>query len=276
MTVKRTLGKVMKKLLTVLGLILLAGQAVADSQLKAFRTGEDSRGWEAVGRLDFAGESFCTGSLITHTLVLTAAHCLYDIKTHKPHRPSDITFKAGWRNGYAKALRGAKAIYVHPGFSMSSGNRHDRLVNDIALIELDLPVKDGAVRPFATTIRPEKGQAVGVVSYAHDRAQAPSLQQTCHVLARQGGVLVTSCDVDYGSSGAPIFEMTGTVPRIVSVVSAKAQFRGRKVSVGTSLDGALRDLLTLAQTGRSTFKKASNELLPVLSNTQFVVGDASK
>ncbi|NIY79767.1 trypsin-like serine protease [Celeribacter sp. HF31] len=262
----------MKKLLTIFFILLMAGQAQADSKLKAFQTGDDSRGWEAVGRLDFAGRSFCTGALITETLVLTAAHCMFDIYDHKPHKPKDITFKAGWRNGQAQAYRAAKAIYVHPEFALNSGDLHDRLVHDVALIELDRPVRITSVRPFAISARPEKGQAVGVVSYAHDRAETPSLQEVCHVMARQGGVLVTSCEVDFGSSGAPIFDMSGPTPRIVSVVSAKAQFRGGRVSVGTSLDGALSDLLQMASTGKSHFQKASTEPLPALSQTEFVVG----
>lgn len=262
----------MKYLLTVVFLLLSLGQAQADSALKAFRTGDDSRGWEAVGRLDFAGRSFCTGSLITETLVLTAAHCMFDIYSHKPHAPGDVTFKAGWRNGSAEAYRTARAIYVHPSFSISTGDRHDRLVNDIALIELDRPVRNGSVQPFPTAARPEKGQAVGVVSYAHDRAETPSLQASCHVMARQGGVLVTSCDVDFGSSGAPIFDMSGPRPRIVSVISAKAQYHGQKVSVGTSLDGSLGDLLKLASTGRTNFKKVEAGPLPELTETEFVVG----
>jgi V8-like Glu-specific endopeptidase len=129
------------------------------------------------------------------------------------------------------------------------------------------------VLPFPTAHRPEKGQAVGVVSYAHDRANSPSLQETCHVLARQGGVLVTSCDVDYGSSGAPIFSMASGRPKIVSVVSAKANFRGQKVSVGTSLDGALEELMVMTKSGRKFFRKA--EYSPVedeLMDLRAVVG----
>ncbi|SLN52449.1 Trypsin [Aquimixticola soesokkakensis] len=267
----------MRRLLTALFLIGLTGAqgistpAQADTALKQFRTGVDSAGWEAVGRLDFAGRSFCTGAMITPTLVLTAAHCLYDIDSGRAHRPQDVTFRAGLRDGHSQALRSVRRLVAHPGYRHTGGSKSDRLTNDIALIELDTAVTDRSVVPFPTSLRPEKGDTVGVVSYAHDRANAPSLQESCHILARQGGVLVTSCEVDYGSSGAPIFSMRGGRAQIVSIVSAMAEFKGQKVSVGTAVDGSLDDLLAYAASGRKTFKKAdASDVLAEFSNTRFL------
>ena len=57
-------------------------------------------------------------------------------------------------------------------------------------------------------------------------------------------VLVLSCNVDFGSSGAPIFSIQDGVARIVSVVSAKADVDGEKVALGTALEGPLAVLRT--------------------------------
>jgi len=115
-------------------------------------------------------------------------------------------------------------------------DRFDRVAYDVALIRLDQPIRLPSVTPFAIAARPGKGAEVGVVSYAQDRAEAPSLQQVCHVLGRQPGVLVLSCNVDFGSSGAPVFVISDGVAQVVSVVSAKAEVNGEKVALGTSLD----------------------------------------
>jgi protease YdgD len=55
-------------------------------------------------------------------------------------------------------------------------------------------------------------------------------------------VLVTTCSVDFGSSGAPIFTFKDGEPQIVSVVSAKAEVEGEKVSLGTALGAPLARL----------------------------------
>ena len=63
------------------------------------------------------------------------------------------------------------------------------------------------------------------------------------MIGRQSDVLVLSCDVNYGASGAPIFVVQDGVPKIASVVSAMAQWNNREVALGTSLGPPLDHLM---------------------------------
>ncbi len=239
--------------LSVAAGMALAGtvQVGSDSRLQSLETTEAGRAWEAVGRLDRKGVGFCTGALIAPDLVLTAAHCLYDKKTLQPIDPTTVEFLAGWRNGRASAYRAVKRAVVHPSYVYDGTLSPNRVRNDIALLQLQRPIRNTTVTPFETDARPRRGARVGVVSYAHDRSEAPSLQEVCSVMARQEGVLILSCDVDFGSSGAPVFTFDGDRPRIVSVVSAKARVEGAPVSLGASLADELA-LLEAQLTGTHT------------------------
>ena len=42
------------------------------------------------------------------------------------------------------------------------------------------------------------------------------------------------CEMDYGSSGAPVFRLDLGVPMIVSVISAKSSYAGQPISLGAS------------------------------------------
>ncbi len=221
-----------------------------DAALERLDTTEMGRAWEAVGRLDLNGTGFCTGALIAPNLVLTAAHCLYDKNTGDRFDPETIEFLAGWRNGRASAYRYVRRAVVHPDYDYGEDLTPLRVRNDIALLELQHPIRNTSVTPFRTATRPRKGEEIGVVSYAHDRSEAPSLQEVCRVVARQQGVLVMSCDVDFGASGAPVFSFAGDEPRIVSVVSAKAEVKGTSVSLGTDLDRPLAQLLAELAAGK--------------------------
>ncbi len=223
-------------------ILVIIGVSVAyadDAPLRRLDTGDDSRGWEAVGRLELGGSGFCTGALIAPNLVLTAAHCLFDPATGQRVDFGAIEFLAGLRNGRAEAYRRIRRVVIHPSYRYDGKISADRVRNDVALLELLRPIQNTIITPFETTSYVDSGDSVGVVSYALDRAEAPSFQETCDVMHRQKGVLVLSCDVDFGSSGAPVFSIDDGTARIVSVVSAKAQLEGQRVALGAQLDGAV-------------------------------------
>lgn len=244
----------LRRALPLLLTVILAEPVHAqDTPLSRLDTADQSRGWEAVGRLDMSGRGFCTGSLIEEDLVLTAAHCLFDKSSGERVDTSQIKFRAGWRNGRAEAYRGVRRAVVHPDYEFQGAGGEQRVRNDLALLQLDHPIRTTAVRPFGTVSNVPQDEPVGVVSYALNREDAPSFQEYCSIIGEKKGVLVTSCSVDFGSSGAPIFRFVRGEARIVSIVSAKAELLGRPVALGTELGAGLAVLRTVMARGNGPF-----------------------
>ncbi len=265
-------GYIVRRLLALsMMAVVIATTAVAqDARLKRLDSGVDAADWEAVGRLDIMGTGFCTGTLIAPQLVLTAAHCLFDKTTRERIDHGEVTFLAGWRNGRAGAYRKVRRAVVHPDYVFDGKVSPERVRNDLALLELERPIQNTTIRPFGTAARPRAGDSVGVVSYARERSEAPSLQEVCKVLAQQEGVLVTSCSVDFGSSGAPIFTFVDGEAHIVSVVSAKAEVDGEQVSLGTSLGAPLALLQAEMVAGKGVF------IEPGPGSKRVIVGQAQR
>ena len=237
-------GQVIPAIVVAVFLTLLPGLITAgsDSALMRLSDRDDLLGWEAVGRLDMAGKGFCTGTLITPDLVLSAAHCVFDRRSGKLLAAGSITFRAGLRDGVAVAERRVLQIEVPAGYRLQEKPTNDNIRNDVALLRLTAPIVSSDADPFVLYSGAAPVRDVSVASYGVDRSEAISRQRRCRILASMDDLMAFDCNVTFGSSGAPVFTRTGGRGRILSVISGMSQMNGRKVAIGMALPSVVAAL----------------------------------
>ena len=225
-------------------LVLTAAPHAAEIGRETYLNATESEAWRGIGRVNVAGprkRGMCTGALIAPDIVLTAAHCLVNLRTGKPHPTGTIHFVAGWHKGGKVGHSKAKAIAVHPEFVVRSNGLPRSFAHDIGLVRLARPIPDVAkpfpVVPFA------RHEAYTLIGYRRDRAHALSRQDDCSYIYSVRGILQIGCLSTKGASGAPIFIMTKDGPGIVAVVSAGT--RNPPKVYAAQAERALKDLLAL-------------------------------
>jgi len=235
-----------------LSLLTAAMPALAepeDTPLDRLTRFEERLGWEAIGRVDIDGIGFCTGVLIAPDLVLTAAHCLVRKPGMTVVDPSKIAFKAGYSDGKAVTIRRAQMTVTHPDYIDETSDHYDSVQSDVGLIKLESPIPTTIASPFAIGEQ-RVGSEVSVVSYARGRSEALSWQRSCSVRGKADGMAAFSCDVTYGSSGAPVFDTSGRRPQIVSLISRGYRENGESVVFGPIIQGPVAELKEALRTSK--------------------------
>jgi hypothetical protein len=228
-------------------LLALLAAALAAPLANAMVGGTDQLGTAFAAPLAYieirtpTGTGACTGTLISPTVVMTAAHCVYD-ETRSGGllgvaRPSDMSVRIGSLNVSDPSLgaaAGVIAVLPQPYYRWD-GSRH---FHDIALLALDRTMAETPAR--LAEQRPDTGKPLLMAGYGQtstsDRSPPAALRAGLITAAAPSSCRLTSETFDaswlfcgaaasdpavpggtacYGDSGGPAFAFENTVANLV-------------------------------------------------------------
>jgi len=159
--------------------------------------------WRALARLQVPGEGRCTSVMVGPRTVLTAAHCLAGLRTHRPVPPGSVHVLTGYASGqFAR-------------HSIATSYRLDARGADVAVVTLADPIGVDTL-PVAGA-DPPSGTAVVLGGYNRDRAEVIEADMRCRIVEATPARLVHDCAGTFGTSGAPLLARAADGWRIVGL-----------------------------------------------------------
>ena len=170
--------------------------------------------------------------------MLSAAHCLFNVRTGRYVAPGSLHFVAGLEGGSFAAA--ALAQSIEPAADYDPAESNFTRGSDWAVIELAGPVAAaGPPLPLAPS-PPDAGTDVLVGGYAQDNPNVLTADLHCRITgatadARGRRMLRHDCAATHGVSGAPMLVRTATGWTIVGINVARS--RSGDVGLATTLEG---------------------------------------
>jgi V8-like Glu-specific endopeptidase len=202
------------------------------------RVEKDGTPWDAIGQLNVGGyrrSGRCTGTLVAPDLVMTAAHCVLDPWTKKPHPLKDIHFLTGVRGAGHKGHAIAKCLKFPRDYAFtppedinpslpSQQVPVEALFKDAVAVVLDTRLTV-APAPLADDPRAEPGLSLVHAAYPADRRFALTAHFNCQLLRGdlKGPIWFVDCDTHPASSGGPVFVEQGGQLKLAAVLVASGE-----------------------------------------------------
>ncbi len=202
--------------------------------------------WRAIGKLQATTGNLrvsCTGTLVGPATVLTAAHCVFNIRTQEYFPPSSLHFLIGYDGGrFAGEARGTRLVV---GAGYDPKRPAESFGSDWALVTIDrrLGTPDRVLTIRETP--PEIGMKAAVGGYSQDHPLVLMADSGCRVVGLAVDptgrrLLRHNCTGTEGSSGAPLLVQDGGIWHVGGVqVGAE---RGVASGVAALLDEVRKKL----------------------------------
>jgi protease YdgD len=195
--------------------------------------------WRSIGKVQATAGGLretCTAALIDPRTVVTAAHCLFNIRTRRYFLPSSVHFLLGLDGSHFTSATIAESFELGPGYD--PGKHGAARGDDWALVSLAAAIPDQPTLGLAPAV-PAPGTAAMVGGYGQDNPNVLTADTACHVtgLLRDADgrpLLVHDCRAVHGVSGAPLLVRLGSGWAIagINVARARTGTRGLAVPVG--------------------------------------------